>query len=92
MKKTNISFLLFLMACCNSLFAHTGPVTKKSVVAIAEKVAGWQLANLPVKDWWDRPFDYQYGQYQNKFFWGINGGPHPEPIDRSQTPAIAPET
>lgn len=63
MKNTNISFLLFLVVYCNSLIANTDPVTKKSVLAIAEKVADWQLVNLPVKDWWDRPFDHQYGQY-----------------------------
>ena len=36
---------------------------RKSVLNVAEKVADWQLLNLPVKDWWTWPSDHKYGQY-----------------------------
>lgn len=36
---------------------------RKSVLNVAEKVADWQLSNLPAIDWWIWPSDHKYGQY-----------------------------
>jgi len=36
---------------------------RKSVLIAAEKVADWQLSNLPALDWWTWPSDHIYGKY-----------------------------
>lgn len=63
MKKTKI--ILLLLICSGFIYSHAEPISKKSVLSTSEKVAAWQLSNLPVIDWWTWPWEHEhkYGKY-----------------------------
>jgi unsaturated rhamnogalacturonyl hydrolase len=58
-----IKNILLLLICSGFIHSNADPISRKSVLTIAEKVANWQLSNLTTIDWWTWPSDHQYGQY-----------------------------
>lgn len=55
--------IIILLICSGLIQSNASPIFRKSVLATAEKVADWQLKNLPDIDWWTWPSKHQYGQY-----------------------------
>jgi unsaturated rhamnogalacturonyl hydrolase len=58
-----IEFILFLLIFSGLIHLNANPLSRKSVFAISEKVADWQIMNLPNIDWWTWPQDHNYGDY-----------------------------
>lgn len=57
------AIIIIYLICCGLIQLNGSPISRKSVLATAEKVADWQLRNLPDIDWWTWPSKHQYGQY-----------------------------